>query len=250
MSKSRFALAAVMVAVLCVGSGQCTPESRVPDAGKAGVAVANNSSSAIVAFHVVAGAKEATDWGPNLLTAAILPGSQQTVVDVAAGDYDVLLVASDPGPKADTNFDIYGVSLTGGINYEFGHTDQGPTLSSNQPPPASADHFVGYWRCDYIPIGALPLGYTCTNIVGAYCRIPHYFYLGPINSQGMGPREICDGACGNGTCEPDGLWMYDGGRRITTSSGSPLFYYIDDNTISRSPIDASSWWTYKRVTCK
>ncbi len=255
MSKSRLTLVAVMVAVLCAGPGSCIPEPGPgPGGGKAGVAVANDSTSAIVEFHVVASANKAADWGPNLLAAPILPGGQQTIAEVDAGDYDVLLATSDPGSKTDTNFDIYGVSLTGGINYEFGHTDQGPTLSSNQPPPppVSADHFVGYWRGEYIPISGLPLGATClqTSTYGNWCRRPHYIYLGPANAQGLRPRRTCSAPCGSGTCNPEGDWKYVGGGQITTGSGAPLYYYIDDDTIAFNAWGGSSFWTFDRVTCK
>ncbi len=236
MAKSRLALVAVIVAVLCVGSGQCTPESRVPDAGKAGVAVANNSSSAIAEFHVVASSSKATDWGPNLLAAPIPPGGQRTVAELAAGDYDVLLVAAASGAKADPNYETLNVPFTGNVNYEFKFTGQKLTLSSDQPLPTSGDFYVGYWSANVNPI-------------------VHVHFKPIINSYGMGPKEYCEGACGSFTCGAWGGWWFDLGANprgglCWDGQSNSILYFIDQNTIGLETVGSGHLLsTFRRVKC-
>ncbi len=236
MSKSRLTLVAVMVAVLCAGAGTCIPEPGPgPGGGKAGVAVANSSTSAIAEFHVVASSSKATDWGPNLLTAPILPGGQQTVVEVGEGDYDVLLVTADSGPKADTNYETLNVPFTGNVNYEFKFTDLKLTLSSDQPLPTSGDFYVGYWSANVNPIA--------------------HMYFKPIVWQGMGPKQYCEGACGSFTCGHWGGWWFDLGANprgglCWDGQSDQTIYFIDQNTIGLEMNGSGHLLsTFRRVEC-
>ena len=100
-------------------------------AGQTALTVINDSSLDMVAFHMAPSEDKDKAWGPNLLSAMLLPGEGENIGQVAAGDYDLRSVLALSGEPTSTSDMVLENAAVGGVaSTDFRITDVGVSVGA------------------------------------------------------------------------------------------------------------------------